>query len=108
MFFRIRYLFGVSCVDLFCRMYHHATVAVLLSRSWRVRKRAQQAIRKLLSSLGGSSFAHGLLGELRVVINKHKVQKDDFYSVFELPFHLLLPRPSDKFLTLLFYMLARV
>lgn len=54
-------------------MYHYATVAVLLSRSWRVRKRAQQTIRKLLSSLGGSSLAHGLLGELCVVIDKHKV-----------------------------------
>uniref|UniRef100_A0A3Q1GAD8 GCN1 activator of EIF2AK4 n=1 Tax=Acanthochromis polyacanthus TaxID=80966 RepID=A0A3Q1GAD8_9TELE len=59
------------------QMYHHATVAVLLSRSWRVRKRAQQMIRKLLSSLGGSSLAHGLLGELRVVINKHKVLPQD-------------------------------
>ncbi|XP_064822352.1 stalled ribosome sensor GCN1-like [Oncorhynchus masou masou] len=54
-------------------MYHRATVAVLLSRSWRVRKRAQQTVKKLLSSLGGSGLAHGLLGELRVVINKHKV-----------------------------------
>uniref|UniRef100_A0A8C4NPU2 GCN1 activator of EIF2AK4 n=1 Tax=Dicentrarchus labrax TaxID=13489 RepID=A0A8C4NPU2_DICLA len=59
------------------QMYHHATVAVLLSRSWRVRKRAQQTVRKLLSSLGGSSLAHGLLGELRVVINKHKVLPQD-------------------------------
>ncbi|KAF1388856.1 hypothetical protein PFLUV_G00067070 [Perca fluviatilis] len=59
------------------QMYHHATVAVLLSRSWRVRKRAQQTIKKLLSSLGGSSLAHGLLGELRVVINKHKVLPQD-------------------------------
>ncbi|XP_076586806.1 stalled ribosome sensor GCN1 [Chaetodon auriga] len=59
------------------QMYHHATVAVLLSRSWRVRKRAQQTIRKLLSSLGGSSLAYGLLGELRVVINKHKVLPQD-------------------------------
>ncbi|XP_018524768.1 eIF-2-alpha kinase activator GCN1 [Lates calcarifer] len=59
------------------QMYHHATVAVLLSRSWRVRKRAQQTIRKLLSSLGGSSLAHGLLGELCVVINKHKVLPQD-------------------------------
>lgn len=55
-------------------MYHRATVAVLLSRSWRVRKRAQQTVKKLLSSLGGSGLAHGLLGELRVVINKHKVR----------------------------------
>lgn len=62
-------------------MYHHATVAVLLSRSWRVRKRAQQTVRKLLSSLGGSSLAHGLLGELRVVINKHKVQNDYSTSI---------------------------
>ncbi|XP_075960575.1 stalled ribosome sensor GCN1 [Anarhichas minor] len=59
------------------QMYHHATVAVVLSRSWRVRKRAQQTIRKLLSSLGGSSLAHGLLGELSVVINKHKVLPQD-------------------------------
>uniref|UniRef100_A0AAX7TIT7 TOG domain-containing protein n=1 Tax=Astatotilapia calliptera TaxID=8154 RepID=A0AAX7TIT7_ASTCA len=59
------------------QMYHQATVAALLSRSWRVRKRAQQTIRKLLSSLGGSSLAHGLLGELRVVINKHKVLPQD-------------------------------
>nr|XP_019949232.1 PREDICTED: eIF-2-alpha kinase activator GCN1 [Paralichthys olivaceus] len=55
------------------KMYHHATVAILLSLSWRVRKRAQQTVRKLLSSLGGSSLAYGLLGELCVVINKHKV-----------------------------------
>ncbi|KAL7828514.1 hypothetical protein SRHO_G00321480 [Serrasalmus rhombeus] len=55
------------------QMYHRATVAVLLCRVWRVRKRGQQSVKKLLSSLGGSSLAHGLLGELRVVINKHKV-----------------------------------
>ncbi|CAB1445303.1 unnamed protein product [Pleuronectes platessa] len=59
------------------KMYHHTTVAILLSLSWRVRKRAQQTVRKLLSSLGGSSFAHGLLGELCVVINKHKVLPQD-------------------------------
>ncbi|XP_014822655.1 PREDICTED: translational activator GCN1 isoform X1 [Poecilia mexicana] len=59
------------------QMYHHATVAVLLSRSWRVRKRAQQTVRKLLSSLGGFSLAHGILGELRVVISKHKVLPQD-------------------------------
>ncbi|XP_035021502.1 eIF-2-alpha kinase activator GCN1 [Hippoglossus stenolepis] len=58
-------------------MYHHTTVAILLSLSWRVRKRAQQTVRKLLSSLGGSSLAHGLLGELCVVINKHKVLPQD-------------------------------
>ncbi|KAJ4944183.1 hypothetical protein JOQ06_012728, partial [Pogonophryne albipinna] len=58
-------------------MYHRATVAVILSRSYRVRKRAQQTVRKLLSSHGGSRLAHGLLGELRVVINKHKVLPQD-------------------------------
>lgn len=62
-------------------MYHRATVVVLLSRSWRARKRAQQSIRKLLSSLGGFSLAHGLLGELRVVINKHKVRYFYFLEV---------------------------
>uniref|UniRef100_A0A671S775 EIF-2-alpha kinase activator GCN1-like n=1 Tax=Sinocyclocheilus anshuiensis TaxID=1608454 RepID=A0A671S775_9TELE len=59
------------------QMYHQATVMALLSRLWRVRKRAQQAVKKLLSSLGGSSLAHGLLGELRVVINKHKILPSD-------------------------------
>lgn len=64
-------------------MYHYATVVILLSRSWRVRKRAQQTVRKLLSSLGGSSFAYGLLGELRVVVNKHKVKewKNKHYNI---------------------------
>uniref|UniRef100_A0A8C1DPP8 GCN1 activator of EIF2AK4 n=1 Tax=Cyprinus carpio carpio TaxID=630221 RepID=A0A8C1DPP8_CYPCA len=59
------------------QMYHQATVMALLSRLWRVRKRAQQTVKKLLSSLGGSSLAHGLLGELRVVINKHKILPSD-------------------------------
>ncbi|XP_034546988.1 eIF-2-alpha kinase activator GCN1 [Notolabrus celidotus] len=59
------------------QMYHQATVGVLLSRSWRVRKRAQQTIRKLLSSLGGSGLALGLLAELREVINKHKILPQD-------------------------------
>uniref|UniRef100_A0AAQ4QL94 GCN1 activator of EIF2AK4 n=1 Tax=Gasterosteus aculeatus aculeatus TaxID=481459 RepID=A0AAQ4QL94_GASAC len=59
------------------QMYHQATVAAVLSRSWRVRKRAHQTIRKLLSSLGGCSLANGLLAELCVVINKHKVLPQD-------------------------------
>lgn len=59
-------------------MYHSAIVAVLLSQSWRVRKRAKQTVRKLLSSLGGSNLAQGLLGELRAVINKHKVRTTNF------------------------------
>uniref|UniRef100_A0A8C1DKX1 GCN1 activator of EIF2AK4 n=1 Tax=Cyprinus carpio carpio TaxID=630221 RepID=A0A8C1DKX1_CYPCA len=66
------------CERLFLdQMYHQATVMALLSRLWRVRKRAQQTVKKLLSSLGGSSLAHGLLGELRVVINKHKILPSD-------------------------------
>ncbi|XP_062310264.1 stalled ribosome sensor GCN1 [Osmerus eperlanus] len=67
------------------QMYHRAILAVLLSRSWRVRKRAQQTVRKLLSSHGGSALAHGLLGELRLVINKHKV----------LPVELLLTEAGE-------------
>ncbi|XP_024130877.1 eIF-2-alpha kinase activator GCN1 [Oryzias melastigma] len=59
------------------QMFHHAVVVILLSRSWRVRRRSQQTVKKLLSSLGGSSLAHGLLGELRVLINKHKVLPQD-------------------------------
>ncbi|KAG7281813.1 hypothetical protein CRUP_037094 [Coryphaenoides rupestris] len=45
------------------QMYQRATVVVLLSRSWQVRKRAQQTVKKLCS-LGGSSLAHGLLDAL--------------------------------------------
>uniref|UniRef100_A0A3Q3WWH8 TOG domain-containing protein n=1 Tax=Mola mola TaxID=94237 RepID=A0A3Q3WWH8_MOLML len=67
------------------KMYHHAIVAVLLSRSWRVRRKAQQTVRKLLSSLGGYSLAQGLLGELRVVINKHKI----------LPQEVLMSEPGE-------------
>ncbi|TTP43320.1 eIF-2-alpha kinase activator GCN1 [Bagarius yarrelli] len=55
------------------QMYQRAIVAVLLCRMYRVRKCAHQSIKKLFSLLGGSSFAHGLLEELCVVINKHKV-----------------------------------
>uniref|UniRef100_A0AAY4DUK3 TOG domain-containing protein n=1 Tax=Denticeps clupeoides TaxID=299321 RepID=A0AAY4DUK3_9TELE len=55
------------------QMYHQAAVAALTARSWPVRKRAQQTVKKLLSSLGGTSLARGLLGELCVVIKKHKV-----------------------------------
>uniref|UniRef100_A0A4W5R6Q8 GCN1 activator of EIF2AK4 n=1 Tax=Hucho hucho TaxID=62062 RepID=A0A4W5R6Q8_9TELE len=62
------------------QMYHRATVVVLLSRSWRVRKQAQQIVKKLLS-LGGSGLAYGLLGELRVVINKHKVLPQEVLQV---------------------------
>ncbi|KAK3540518.1 hypothetical protein QTP70_032734, partial [Hemibagrus guttatus] len=54
-------------------MYHRAIVAVLLCRVYQVRKRAHQCVKKLFSSLGGSNLAHGLLRELCVVINKHKV-----------------------------------
>lgn len=55
------------------QMYHRAMVAVLLCRAYQVRKRAHQSVKKLLSSLGSPSLAHGLLGELCVVIHKHKV-----------------------------------
>ncbi|XP_062854960.1 stalled ribosome sensor GCN1 [Trichomycterus rosablanca] len=55
------------------QMYQRAVVAVLLCRVYRVRKRAQQGVKKLLSSLGSASLAHGLLEELCVVVNKHKV-----------------------------------
>ena len=63
------------CAPPVCRMYHRATVAVLRSRSWQVRKRAQQMVKKLLSALGGSGLAHGLLGELSVVVSKHAVRR---------------------------------
>ncbi|XP_072911784.1 stalled ribosome sensor GCN1 [Hemitrygon akajei] len=55
------------------QMYHKALVAVLLSKVWRVRKQAQQTIRKLLSSLGGVKLAYGLLEELQIILNTHKV-----------------------------------
>lgn len=57
-----------------CRQYHRALVAVLLSRTWRVRRQAQQTVRKLLSSLAGFKLAYGLLEELRAVLSSHKVR----------------------------------
>uniref|UniRef100_A0A2R8ZXP2 Stalled ribosome sensor GCN1 n=1 Tax=Pan paniscus TaxID=9597 RepID=A0A2R8ZXP2_PANPA len=55
------------------QQYHRALVAVLLSRTWHVRRQAQQTVRKLLSSLGGFKLAHGLLEELKTVLSSHKV-----------------------------------
>ncbi|XP_019394778.1 PREDICTED: eIF-2-alpha kinase activator GCN1 isoform X1 [Crocodylus porosus] len=55
------------------QLYYRALVAVLLSRTWHVRKHAQQAVRKLLSSLGGFKLAYGLLEELKAVLRSHKV-----------------------------------
>uniref|UniRef100_K7DSJ6 Stalled ribosome sensor GCN1 n=1 Tax=Pan troglodytes TaxID=9598 RepID=K7DSJ6_PANTR len=55
------------------QQYHRALVAVLLSRTWHVRRQAQQTVRKLLSSLWGFKLAHGLLEELKTVLSSHKV-----------------------------------
>ncbi|XP_036613862.1 eIF-2-alpha kinase activator GCN1 [Trichosurus vulpecula] len=55
------------------QQYHRALVAVLLSRTWHVRRQAQQTVRKLLSSLGGYTLAHGLLDELKAVLSSHRV-----------------------------------
>ncbi|XP_034873016.1 eIF-2-alpha kinase activator GCN1 isoform X1 [Mirounga leonina] len=55
------------------QQYHRALVAVLLSRTWRVRRQAQHTVRKLLSSLGGFKLAFGLLEELKAVLSSHKV-----------------------------------
>ncbi|XP_043572024.1 eIF-2-alpha kinase activator GCN1 [Chiloscyllium plagiosum] len=55
------------------QMYHKALVVVLLSKTWRVRKQAQQTVRKLLSSLGGVKLAYGLLEELQIILSTHKI-----------------------------------
>uniref|UniRef100_A0A8C6GXV6 Stalled ribosome sensor GCN1 n=1 Tax=Mus spicilegus TaxID=10103 RepID=A0A8C6GXV6_MUSSI len=55
------------------QQYYRVLVAVLLSRTWHVRRQAQQTVRKLLSSLGGVKLANGLLDELKTVLNSHKV-----------------------------------
>ncbi|XP_065745415.1 stalled ribosome sensor GCN1 [Phocoena phocoena] len=55
------------------QQYHRALVAVLLSRTWHVRRQAQQTVRKLLSALGGFKLAYGLLEELKTVLSSHKV-----------------------------------
>ncbi|KAH0625453.1 hypothetical protein JD844_014982 [Phrynosoma platyrhinos] len=55
------------------QQYHKALAAVLLSRSWCVRRLAQQAVRKLLSLPRGFRLAYGLLEELKVVLSSHKV-----------------------------------
>lgn len=56
-------------------MYHRVVVAGLLCREYRVRKRAQQCVRKLLTSLGGGDggVAYGLVAQLSTLINQHKV-----------------------------------
>lgn len=61
-------------LSLCCRQYHRALAAVLLSRTWHVRRQAQQTARKLLSSLGGFKLAYGLLEELKTVLSSHKVR----------------------------------
>ncbi|KAM9331114.1 stalled ribosome sensor GCN1 isoform 2-T2 [Gastrophryne carolinensis] len=53
--------------------YYHALITVLLSRSWKVRKQCQQTIKKLLASLGGTKLLHGLLAELKGVLNSNKL-----------------------------------
>ncbi|XP_036209317.1 eIF-2-alpha kinase activator GCN1 isoform X3 [Myotis myotis] len=55
------------------QQYHRALVAVLLSRTWHVRRQAQQTVRKLLSAPGGFKLAYGLLEELKAVLSSHKV-----------------------------------
>ncbi|XP_066545283.1 stalled ribosome sensor GCN1 isoform X2 [Amia ocellicauda] len=55
------------------QMFHRSVVSVLLCREWRVRRQAQQTVRRLLGALGGAKLAHGLLGELNTVLNTHKV-----------------------------------
>ncbi|ERE74489.1 translational activator GCN1-like protein [Cricetulus griseus] len=55
------------------QQYYRVLVAVLLSRTWHVRRQAQQTVRKLLSSLGGIKLANGLLEELKTVLSSHKV-----------------------------------
>uniref|UniRef100_A0A670KGB9 GCN1 activator of EIF2AK4 n=1 Tax=Podarcis muralis TaxID=64176 RepID=A0A670KGB9_PODMU len=55
------------------QQYHKALAAVLLSRSWGVRRLAQQTVRKLLSLPRGFKLAYGLLEELKVVLSSHKV-----------------------------------
>uniref|UniRef100_A0A8C0I9W8 GCN1 activator of EIF2AK4 n=1 Tax=Bubo bubo TaxID=30461 RepID=A0A8C0I9W8_BUBBB len=55
------------------QQYHRALVAVLLSRTWHVRRQAHQTVKKLLSSLGGYKLAYGLLEELKAILSSHKV-----------------------------------
>uniref|UniRef100_A0A8C9G348 GCN1 activator of EIF2AK4 n=1 Tax=Pavo cristatus TaxID=9049 RepID=A0A8C9G348_PAVCR len=59
------------------QQYHRALIAVLLSRTWQVRRQAHQTVRKLLSSLGGYKLAYGLLEELKVVLSSHKVMPQE-------------------------------
>nr|XP_033809981.1 eIF-2-alpha kinase activator GCN1 isoform X2 [Geotrypetes seraphini] len=54
------------------QQYHRMLITVLLNRTWRVRKQAQQTARKLLSSFGGAKLAYGLLEELKMVLLSHK------------------------------------
>ncbi|XP_061459241.1 stalled ribosome sensor GCN1 [Rhineura floridana] len=55
------------------QQYYKTLAAVLLSRSWCVRRLAQQTARKLLSLPRGFKLAYGLLEELKAVLSSHKV-----------------------------------
>ncbi|NXK45456.1 GCN1 kinase, partial [Chauna torquata] len=59
------------------QQYHRALLAVLLSRTWYVRRQAHQTVRKLLASLGGYKLAYGLLEELKVVLSSHKIMPQE-------------------------------
>uniref|UniRef100_A0A8C4T4N2 GCN1 activator of EIF2AK4 n=1 Tax=Erpetoichthys calabaricus TaxID=27687 RepID=A0A8C4T4N2_ERPCA len=59
------------------QMYHHALVTILLSKSWNVRKQAQQTTKKLLGALGGIRLAYGMLEELEIFLSSHKVMSLD-------------------------------
>uniref|UniRef100_A0A8C5P6E8 GCN1 activator of EIF2AK4 n=1 Tax=Leptobrachium leishanense TaxID=445787 RepID=A0A8C5P6E8_9ANUR len=52
--------------------YYRSLISILLTRSWKVRKQAQQTVKKLLGSLGGPQLVYGLLAELKTVLNSNK------------------------------------
>ncbi|KAF5929238.1 hypothetical protein HPG69_019259 [Diceros bicornis minor] len=74
------------------QQYHRALVAVLLSRTWHVRKQAQQTVKKLLSSLGGFKLAYGLLEELKTVLSSHKSSMNAMGSLSILSPDRVLPQ----------------
>ncbi|MBN3289218.1 GCN1 kinase, partial [Polypterus senegalus] len=59
------------------QLYHRALVTILLSKSWNVRKQAQQTTKKLLGALGGIRLAYGMLEELNTFLSSHKVMSLD-------------------------------
>ncbi len=68
-------------------MYYKALVHTLVQRPYKVRRQAQLSVRKILSTLGGSSVALHLLEQFRIMLKDQQVRRPSgatFYFVIKL------------------------